>query len=208
MPRHSPYALVHLNFLASSSLYELLEFHKTNNCYFGFSLQWKGFILFIFDWFTPPFGEIVIFYPNLERPFLILAVSLKFKLSSYLFVSYSSILFIRFSMNVSQSFFLCAWWAQTRIALQRTASYMRSMERFGLFPRNFRCVWWAQVDSNHRPRAYQARALTTWAMSPFSFLGASRLYLHPWWRWRESNPWPPACRAGALPAELHPHVLK
>jgi hypothetical protein len=22
------------------------------------------------------------------------------------------------------------------------------------------CSWWAQVDSNHRPRAYQARALT------------------------------------------------
>jgi len=22
-------------------------------------------------------------------------------------------------------------------------------------------LWWAQVDSNHRPRAYQARALTT-----------------------------------------------
>ena len=30
------------------------------------------------------------------------------------------------------------------------------------------CCWWAQVDSNHRPRAYQARALTCWAMSPFS----------------------------------------
>ena len=30
-------------------------------------------------------------------------------------------------------------------------------------------VWWAQVDSNHRPRAYQARALTTWAMSPCKF---------------------------------------
>ena len=29
--------------------------------------------------------------------------------------------------------------------------------------------WWAQVDSNHRPRAYQARALTTWAMSPWCF---------------------------------------
>ena len=25
-----------------------------------------------------------------------------------------------------------------------------------------------------------------------------------WWRWGDSNPWPPACRAGALPAELHP----
>ena len=28
-------------------------------------------------------------------------------------------------------------------------------------------VWWAQVDSNHRPHAYQACALTTWAMRPF-----------------------------------------
>ena len=27
--------------------------------------------------------------------------------------------------------------------------------------------WWAQVDSNHRPHAYQACALTTWAMRPF-----------------------------------------
>ena len=28
-------------------------------------------------------------------------------------------------------------------------------------------IWWAQVDSNHRPHAYQACALTTWAMSPY-----------------------------------------
>ena len=27
-------------------------------------------------------------------------------------------------------------------------------------------AWWAQVDSNHRPHAYQACALTTWAMRP------------------------------------------
>ena len=26
--------------------------------------------------------------------------------------------------------------------------------------------WWAQVESNHRPHAYQACALTFWAMSP------------------------------------------
>ena len=26
---------------------------------------------------------------------------------------------------------------------------------------NYALFWWAQVDSNHRPRAYQARALTT-----------------------------------------------
>ena len=27
-----------------------------------------------------------------------------------------------------------------------------------------------------------------------------------WWRWGESNSWPPACKAGALPAELRPHT--
>ena len=53
--------------------------------------------------------------------------------------------------------------------------------------------WWAQMDSNHRPHAYQACALTTWAMRPF------------WWRWGGSNSWPSACKADALPAELHPH---
>ena len=25
-----------------------------------------------------------------------------------------------------------------------------------------------------------------------------------WWRWTDSNRWPPACKAGALPSELHP----
>ena len=28
-----------------------------------------------------------------------------------------------------------------------------------------------------------------------------------WWRWGESNSWPPACKAGALPTELHPHIM-
>ena len=27
--------------------------------------------------------------------------------------------------------------------------------------------WWAQMESNHRPHAYQACALTIWAMSPY-----------------------------------------
>lgn len=27
-----------------------------------------------------------------------------------------------------------------------------------------------------------------------------------WWRITESNRWPPACKAGALPTELIPHV--
>ena len=43
---------------------------------------------------------------------------------------------------------------------------------------NVHCLaaWWAQVDSNHRPCAYQAHALTTWAMSPYTHC-LSYLYL-------------------------------
>ena len=28
-----------------------------------------------------------------------------------------------------------------------------------------------------------------------------------WWRWGDLNSWPPACKAGALPTELHPHFF-
>ena len=67
-------------------------------------------------------------------------------------------------------------------------------------------LWWAQMDSNHRPHAYQACALTTWAMRPYLVL-SFRPFPCGWWRLRESNPWPPACKAGALPAELNPRIL-
>ena len=63
-------------------------------------------------------------------------------MSSYLFVSYSS--------NILYSVF------NERIYL------------YNNFYIPYRS-WWAQVDSNHRPRAYQARALTPWAMSPWCF---------------------------------------
>ena len=42
----------------------------------------------------------------------------------------------------------------------------------------FRLVWWAQEDSNLRPHAYQACALTTWATSPFGF-GVGRRFRLP-----------------------------
>ena len=32
---------------------------------------------------------------------------------------------------------------------------------------NIKLTWWAQMESNHRPHAYQACALTIWAMSPY-----------------------------------------
>ena len=46
--------------------------------------------------------------------------------------------------------------------------------------------------------------LSSFSIFHFQFSIAS-LWLA-WWRWWDSNPWPPACRAGALPAELHPQI--
>ena len=60
--------------------------------------------------------------------------------------------------------------------------------------------WWAKMDSNHRPHDYQSCALASWAIGPFPELR--------WWRVPGSNRWPPACKAGALPAELTPQIFK
>ena len=178
MPRHSPYALIRLNFpisdylksLGSLRSLELLEFHKTFfRLFLLFAVKRLSFCALIN--FFPPFGEIV-FYPTFYRKtYTNLLIFVLFVCSFFLLFNLFS--FIRFSM-INQ-----------------------------VFPTS-RLVWLAQVDSNHRPRAYQARALTTWAMRHYGY--SSRFpYSYHWWRWWESNPWPPACRAGALPAELHPH---
>ena len=55
------------------------------------------------------------------------------------------------------------WWAQMDFLL------------FGCFATKWHSsfapisceIWWAQMDSDHRPHAYQACALTSWAMSPY-----------------------------------------
>ena len=60
--------------------------------------------------------------------------------------------------------------------------------------------WWAKMDSNHRPHDYQSCALASWAIGPY------RHFV--WWRVPGSNRWPPACKAGALPAELTPHIVE
>ena len=116
---------------------------------------WKGFILFALNLSSTFRWNCNLPKFFLERPSWIWLISVKsfLSLSSYLFVSYSSIYFIRFSMNTYSLPFIFFW-------------RVKSEELIDDFLLK---VWWAQVDSNHRPRAYQARALTTWAMSPFSF---------------------------------------
>ena len=131
-------------------------------------------------------GNIVVFYP--------------FKIKNYGFNSNISfaVLIILFSFQGAFDNFdwFLILFATPRMLIRKEAKKLKSNE-----------IWWAQVESNHRPHAYQACALTAWAMSPsnrsdsvFTFHLATL-----WWRWGGSNSWPPACKAGALPAELHPH---
>ena len=55
------------------------------------------------------------------------------------------------------------WWAQMTFYYSDYRDFTLSYNRSSLFssflPSSLR-MWWAQMDSNHRPRAYQARALT------------------------------------------------
>ena len=56
------------------------------------------------------------------------------------------------------------------------------------------------VRSNHL--SYAPKRVMFLPVACQSFLSV----LVPWWRWGGSNSWPPACKAGALPAELHPRL--
>ena len=60
------FAWTFLFFLSLVLLYELLEFHKTNN-FVWLSILCEKVLSFLLWIVFPPFGEIVI-YPNLERP--------------------------------------------------------------------------------------------------------------------------------------------
>ena len=109
------------------------------------------------------------------------------------------------------------WWAKmdslfcgkaTPVAtVHRTVAKSRlsspfSVSRIQLFAFHFGLLlkWWAKMDSNHRPHDYQSCALASWAIGPYQLTSS-------WWRLAGSNRWPPACKAGALPAELNPHIF-
>ena len=81
--------------------------------------------------------------------------------------------------------------------------------------------WWARVDSNYRPHAYQACALTDWATSPYlvrmggfepstpwsQTMCATKLrHIRKWQGWQDSNPRHVVLETTVLPTELHPHI--
>ena len=55
----------------------------------------------------------------------------------------------------------------------------------------------------HKAQSQKLNALRNQELSALSF----QLWTIEWWRWTGSNRWPPACKAGALPAELHPQRI-
>ena len=64
------------------------------------------------------------------------------------------------------------------ISISENEFYLNSCMKFSRYMLrtiSFYHSRWAWVDSNHRPHAYQACALTTWAMSPFLISSQSAL---------------------------------
>ena len=79
--------------------------------------------------------------------------------SNYLpFLAYMKFCLQNFISRSSRLYFRWNW------AFLPNAAYVDTQARKKV---QFLENWWAQVDSNHRPHAYQACALTTWAMSPY-----------------------------------------
>ena len=99
---------------------------------------------------------------------------IKFNLLITVFLNYLFVLlfcFIRFSMNICILLWSFLKWTLSSPFRSDLSVFSNSKPRRSLVPclGPAACRWWAQMDSNHRPRAYQARALATWAMSPCSF---------------------------------------
>ena len=166
MPRHS--------------LYALLRFTICFLVTFAFSYDFPTFAVFHPTWFLMSFLYLLV-VSSFSSCFLSILFS-----SCFLF---SALFQEQISKDKSKLIF---WYTLLKCISFRQPLF--SFVSFSFFSKKKR-KWWAQMDSNHRPHAYQACALTTWAMRPV------------WWRWGGSNSWPPACKAGALPAELHPHCL-
>ena len=124
-----------------------------------------------------------------------------FSIYNYLFRSFFS---IRFSMSIFQieswkfkveSYFIFHF----PFSILHCASALVEMMGFGL-ARTARSVF------HGRERPPEVRS-TPFPLRILAFVCNELISLFvTWWRWWDSNPWPPACRAGALPAELHPQI--
>ena len=70
----------------------------------------------------------------------------------------------KFLLSLSHNFLICITFTSIIQFSSFCFNYLYQIASLSFRP--LRPIWWAQVDSNHRPHAYQACALTTWAMRP------------------------------------------
>ena len=95
----------------------------------------------------------------------------------------------------------------------------RLKQSTGLFPRaGFRVPYRTQSSNSSAPIQALWEVVGQNGLEPstsrLSVVCSSQLSYWPisirsllWWRLAGSNRWPPACKAGALPAELNPHIF-
>ena len=204
MPRHSPYALIRLNFLLNifSCSLELLEFLWTFVLVFFFAVKrFDPFYVFSFR----PDKTFILFLGNCSSlPKLI------GKTYSNLFCLLKCVLFYLFVSTHFTSLFGFQWTFSFNQTSQRVIALLLAELTALLGSRHCRVVGSSGLEpptsrlsgarSNHL--SYEPIKLFRCisSLSPIIY-GFCR-----WWRWWDSNPWPPACRAGALPTELHPRV--
>ena len=137
MPRHSPYALLRLNLflVLESNFFELLEFRKQIfRLSSRYALKKLSLCFSSYLWILFFHLSVKLFLPFLERPNSLLTIANLVK--NFVLLICSFLLF-----NILYSVF---------------NEHNSSLVKISLY-------WSAWMDSNHRPHAYQACALTTWA---------------------------------------------
>ena len=147
MPRHS--------------LYALLRFTICFLVTFAFSYDFPTFAVFHPTWFLMSFLYLLV-VSSFSSCFLSILFSSCF-LFSALFqeqISKDKLDFSYLSPDIH------SWNAYHKAIYSSIFMLFFLLLTFSFFSKK-KSKWWAQMDSNHRPHAYQACALTTWAMRPF-----------------------------------------
>ena len=155
VPRHSPCALYSLTYTAlplTLRIYAWVIFTRWNIVILPYFATHYRFLSKTDSVMSFSFFSSCFLYSVFKVRFL-----------EFLFEIQNSILKLLFkywSSNFNYLFFLILF--QTRSDTQHYTFVYASVS-----DEVWSKIWWAQVDSNHRPHAYQACALTTWAMSPY-----------------------------------------
>ena len=157
MPRHSPYALVRLNFSCYCLRFANNFFYNEKASFVAFYSACAANCSFTTILTEKPFSDLSLNPVKIICSFLIrFSMNILFHSVSAILTSTAFTLFYRvqalpagLKLLESLSAFLLIRCINIRIASLRCFRLATS-----------RLLWWAQVDSNHRPHAYQACALT------------------------------------------------